>query len=181
MDAGDVVISPFKESNLGSNSYDCTLNPTLLVYRQHCLDMNTDNPVDSITIPDSGYVLTPGEFYLGSTNECATSKRYVPCLEGRSSVARLGIAVHQAGFGDVGFAFDDNGQCTYALWTLEVTVTKPVRVYPNRRVCQVFFFDTQTQVDASDPRNMYRGKYSKQMMPQPSMMFKDIELQKGQQ
>lgn len=172
---GNINISPFNITHLGTNSYDCTLQPTLLVYTGYELDMGKANPTRSITIPESGYVLEPGELYLGATNECATSKKFVPCLEGRSSIARLGISVHHAaGFGDIGFSYNTDGVCTESSWTLEITVAKPVRVYPNRRVCQVFFIDTRGDIGMF---GMYSGKYNHQKLPQASLIYQDAEVQ----
>ena len=82
-------------------------------------------------IPDDGYVLRPGILYLGSTVEEAGSDFYVPCIEGRSSIGRLGISTHvAAGFGDIGFK---------QRWTLELTVVHPIRIYAGVRICQVYF------------------------------------------
>lgn len=174
MEAGNIHISPFNIEHLGPNSYDCTLQPTLLVYTDYELDMGKANPTRSITIPESGYVLQPGELYLGATNECATSKKFVPCLEGRSSIARLGISVHHAaGYGDRAFAYNENGECTQATWTLEITVVKPVVVYPNRRVCQVYF--TTTLGESTEACN-YKGKYSHQKLPQASKIHNDLHV-----
>jgi dCTP deaminase len=166
---GDVVISPYDESNVGPNSYDVTLNNKLRVYR-YTIDMKSNNPTDVITIPESGLTLEPNVLYLGATNETATSNKYVPMFEGRSSIGRLGISTHvTAGFGDVGFGYVD-GVCQYPTWTLEISVVQRVKVYPNVRIGQVFFLKL-----LSEPDKFYQGKYSCQKEAQPSMLFKDKE------
>lgn len=171
--AGDIFIDPYNEKNVGPNSIDLTLNPKLLVYDNHVLDMDKKNPTRDIIIPNDGLMLLPGVFYLGSTNEVATSDRYVPFLEGRSSVARLGITVHAAaGVGDIGFAVV-NRKPTGATWTLEISVAKPVIVYPNRRVCQVIFLEGVGDICEE---YMYHGKYNHQMEAQSSLMSDDYEL-----
>lgn len=171
---GNISISPFDESRVGPNSYDLTLNNKLLRYTEPVLDMMTENPVEEILIPESGLVLYPGELYIGATNETATSKKYVPMLEGRSSIARLGIVVHlAAGFGDCRFGYAEDDTELFPTWTLEITVEKPVRIYANRRVCQAYF--VQADGDLMDRRNHYRGKYSNQKDPQPSLLWKDID------
>ena len=66
--------------------------------------------MDRFQIPEVGIVLEPGRTYLGSTVEYTETRRYVPFLEGKSSVGRLGIDIHAtAGKGDAGFA-------TIGLW-----------------------------------------------------------------
>lgn len=170
---GEVAIKPFSEENIGPNSYDVTLNEKLVVYKNKTLDMKKQNETESIIIPKDGYILKPGVLYLGSTNECVTSNRYVPMFEGRSSIGRLGISTHiTAGFGDVGFGYV-NGVCVYPTWTLEISVVQPVRIYPNVRIGQVYFLNLM-----SEPIKMYSGKYSRQQEAQPSMLYKDKEFTK---
>lgn len=171
--SGDIIISPFHCDNVGPNSYDVTLNNKLKVYRHFsCLDMKKENETDTIIIPESGLVLQPNVLYLGRTNETATSNKYVPMFEGRSSVGRLGISTHvTAGFGDVGFGYVNN-ECKYPTWTLEISVIHPVKIYPNVRIGQVFFLKTLTE-----PKVLYQGKYSCQKEAQPSMLFKDKEFE----
>ena len=107
----EIVISDFSTERLNPNSYNLRLSPKLLRYTSHNLDMFKENPVEEIEISKDGYLLRPDEFYLGSTIESTYTPKHIPCIDGRSSIARLGIFVHvTAGFGDIGF----NGR-----WTLE--------------------------------------------------------------
>jgi dCTP deaminase len=77
----------------------------------------------------TGWLLTPGVLYLGSTKECTAGNRYVPSIDGRSSIGRLGIRIHAtAGRGDVGFE---------GRWTLEIDVVQPVWLEPGVRVAQI--------------------------------------------
>jgi dCTP deaminase len=167
---GTVDISPFNESNLGANSYDVSLNAHLLVYSSERLDCRNENKTEEFIIPASGFVLYPGELYLGRTNETACSKAFVPMYEGRSSIGRLGISSHiTAGFGDIGWGYDKDGNCLFPTWTLEITVVKEVVVYPNIRIGQVYFVSTD------DSSFMYQGKYSQQKETQASLSFRDKE------
>ncbi|HEY5575676.1 MAG TPA: dCTP deaminase, partial [Clostridiaceae bacterium] len=100
----EIVIEPFSEKQLNPNSYNLKLHNELLVYDEEVLDMKKQNKVKSIVIPEEGLVLEPGKLYLGRTVEYTETDKYVPMLEGRSSVGRLGLFIHvTAGFGDVGF------------------------------------------------------------------------------
>lgn len=63
--------------------------------------------------------------------EYTETHKFVPMLEGRSSVGRLGISIHStAGFGDIGF-------CGY--WTLEISCVQPVRIYSGVDICQIYY------------------------------------------
>jgi dCTP deaminase len=99
-----------------------------------------------------------------STVERTFSDKYVPCIEGRSSIGRLGINVHAtAGFGDLGF----NGK-----WTLEVSTIYPIRIYAGMRICQVFFHSVLNPVSESEvPLKLYSGKYQQQNEPVASKIY----------
>ena len=188
---GGVTIDPFDPARVGSNSYDLSLSPDLLVYAKNfklheacgtakahgmpwhhavCattdpLDMATEEPTVSLTIPPAGLVLWPGVLYLGATAERAGSDDFVPRIDGRSSAGRLGIATHvTAGLGDQGFG----GAAAPATWTLEIFVVVPVVVYSGARICQVTFETVE-----GEPKP-YRGKYAGQTGPRASGLWRDF-------
>jgi len=110
----------------------------------------------------SGLVLIPGRLYIGSTVEYTETHDCVPCIEGRSSVGRLGINIHAtAGFGDVGFK---------GTWTLEISVVEPVRIYPGVQICQISY---DTVVGEIMPYTS--EKYLGQREPRPSRMWKELK------
>lgn len=136
-----IVIRPFRPECLGTNSYDVHLGPYLAVYRTPALDAKVANPVREFPIPKAGYVLVPGQLYLGVTEEYTETHGFVPFLEGKSSVGRLGIDIHStAGKGDEGF-------CNY--WTLEMSVKVPVRIYGGMPVGQLIYFEISGPVRRS--------------------------------
>ena len=99
-----IIIDPYRESQLNTNSYNLRLHDTVLVYDDNVLDMKKENKTKTIQIPEEGLVLETNQLYLGRTIEFTETQGYVPMLEGRSSVGHLGLFVHvTAGFGDVGF------------------------------------------------------------------------------
>lgn len=158
----DIVIQPFDPKRLNPNSYNLSLHNELLVYENRLLDMKIPNPVKTLTIPESGLVLEPDKLYLGRTNEFTQTDRFVPMLEGRSSVGRLGLFIHvTAGFGDVGFA---------GYWTLEIFCVQPIRIYPNVEICQIYYHDIHGEYD------LYQsGKYQNNTGIQPSLLYRDFE------
>ncbi len=150
-----------------------------------CLDMARENAIYLIKIPPTGIVLYPGVLFLASTVERAGSDWFVPSVEGRSSVGRLGIQVHAtAGFGDLGFK---------SHWTLEITVVHPVRIYAGVEIAQVIFTvpyqegSVPSKMDGSgeyahqlaglytNPYILYQGKYTGQTGPKPSGLWKEFQ------
>ena len=157
----DINIEPFNESQLNPNSYNLTLHNELLTYDNDVLDMKSPNPTTSLIIPEEGLLLEPNKLYLGRTKEHTSTDNYVPMLEGRSSIGRLGLFIHvTAGFGDVGFS---------GYWTLEIFCVQPIRIYPSVEICQIFYHSIQGDYD------LYKsGKYQNNKGIQPSLLYKDF-------
>lgn len=158
----EIVIDPFDPKRLNPNSYNLSLHNELLVYTNRLLDMKVPNPVEKVVIPEEGLVLEPDRLYLGRTKEFTKTDRFVPMLEGRSSVGRLGLFIHvTAGFGDVGFA---------GYWTLEIFCVQPIRIYPDVELCQIYYHDIKGEYD------LYQsGKYQNNTGIQPSLLYRDFE------
>ena len=158
---GPIIIDPFRDDQLNPNSYNLTLHNELLTYEEVVLDMRQPNRVRRIIIPPQGLVLNPSQLYLGRTVERTETHGFVPMIEGRSSVGRLGLFVHvTAGFGDVGF-------CGY--WTLEMFAVQPVRIYPHVAICQIFYHTIE------GPYTEYSSaKYQNNRDIQPSLLFKEL-------
>jgi dCTP deaminase len=158
----NIRITPYSESQLNPNSYNLTLHNEVLVYDNDILDMKKQNTASTLIIPEEGMLLSPGKLYLGRTIEYTETDKYVPMLEGRSSIGRLGLFVHiTAGFGDVGFS---------GYWTLEMFCVQPIRIYPGIQICQIFYHSIE-----GDYELYTSGKYQKNSGIQPSLLFKDFE------
>lgn len=158
----DIFIDPFNIRQLGPNSYNLRLHHELMVYEDAVLDMKKKLNVRSIPISSEGLVLEPGVLYLARTVEHTKTTAYVPMLEGRSSIGRLGLFIHiTAGFGDVGFT---------GYWTLEMFCVKPIHIYPNVEICQIFFHTIEGDYDQYES-----NKYQNNQGIQPSMLYKDFE------
>ncbi len=163
MRRGHVVIRPYRAECLGTNSYDVHLGPYLAVYTDGALDSAADNRVEEFRIPKEGVVLIPGQLYLGVTEEYTETHGFVPFLEGKSSVGRLGIDIHStAGKGDEGF-------CNY--WTLEMSVKLPVRVYAGMPVGQLIYFEISGPVARSYSKKRSAKYRAVSKHPTPSRMY----------
>ena len=162
---GTIVLEPFEPANLGTNSYDVRLGKYLATYKEPILDAKKHNEIAVFEIPEEGILLLPNTLYLGVTKEYTETHAHVPFLEGKSSVGRLGIDIHAtAGKGDVGF-------CNQ--WTLEISVSMPVRVYYNMPIGQLIYFKVEGGIE-----NLYNkkpnAKYNERSeFPVESMMWKN--------
>lgn len=172
IEAGAIKVSPFEPKNINPASLDLRLGEkfavydalTVMDYQQslarlrgidyNVLDAKQDNQIysnklDSLVTVDYR-VLQPGILYLMHTVERISTDKYVPIIEGKSSIGRLGISIHlTAGYGDPGF----DGQ-----YTLEVTVVHPVKVYPGMRFCQIRFNTIEGEVTSYKNTGHYIGE-----------------------
>jgi dCTP deaminase len=69
IEKGSIKIVPYDRDCLGSNSYDVHLGKHLATYAEKELDAKKHNEIVHFDIPEEGYVLEPGAFYLGVTEE----------------------------------------------------------------------------------------------------------------
>jgi dCTP deaminase len=165
IDKGEIVISPYDNTCLGTNSYDVHLSKYLATYKDEILDARKHNEINHFEIPEEGFILQPGKLYLGSTVEYTETHATVPFLEGKSSVGRLGIDIHAtAGKGDVGF-------CNH--WTLEISCSQAVRVYAGMPIGQLIYFKVSGSI-INYYNKKQNAKYNdKTPRPVESMMWKN--------
>lgn len=163
-----IIIEPFDEALLNPNSVNLRLHDELIQYEELVLDMKKQNRHRRLTIPPEGMVLSPNHLFLGRTLERTETHNFVPQIEGRSSIARLGLFVLvTAGLGDIGFS---------GYWTLPMFAAQSVRIYPGIPICQIFYHTV------SGPITEYASdKYKDNQDIQPSLLFKELAPQQDPQ
>ncbi|MEM0473425.1 MAG: dCTP deaminase [Candidatus Aenigmatarchaeota archaeon] len=120
------------------------------------IDPSSDNIVDiteSVYIEDGKhFIVHPNEFVLGVTKETIELSNDIAArIDGRSSLARMGIIVHStAGRVDPGFT----GKLTLEISNIG---RLPVYIYPGMRFCSLVFEQISSQVE-KDYKSI--GKYS---------------------
>jgi len=166
IEKGNILIEPFYKERLGTNSYDVNLGKWLGIYENDILDAKMHNKINVIEIPENGYILLPSKLYLGVTEEYTETFNFVPFLEGKSSIGRLGIDIHStAGKGDAGF-------CN--TWTLEISVKQPVKIYAGMLIGQLIYFKLDGKILNSFDKKL-SAKYNKRTkFPVESMIFKNF-------
>lgn len=122
---------------IGPASIDLKLGGSFMVFRPGRyleLDPKKGLPaglMEKIVLRGRPFVLHPNNFVLASTREYLTvPDTHVVNVEGKSTLARMGILVHTAGFVDPGFA---------GTLTLEISnhADLPVLLHPGMYICQI--------------------------------------------
>jgi dCTP deaminase len=170
VEAGNIKISPFDKTRANPASYDLTLGSEVAIYEdvtrligegqygpvhvaedkvRNVLDAAKQNYVKRYEMKEDGFLLVPGIGYLMHTEERIRTEKFVPIVDGKSSIGRLFCFVHvTAGYGDPGF----DGQ-----YTLEVVVVHPLIVYPGMRFCQIRFHTLVGDVETYQNKGNYVG------------------------
>lgn len=159
---GNIKIDPFDEKRLNPNSYNLRIAPEMKVYDTNTLDMKKNNKIKTIQIPEFGFTLRAHKLYLAHTVETTWTDKFIPRIEGRSSIGRLGMITHaSAGLGDIGF----NGT-----WTLHIIPTIDVKIYPYEEIAQLIFYTA-----VGDTSIMYDGHYQNQTDATASRMYQSMK------
>lgn len=163
---GRIGIDPLDEDAIQPSSIDVRLARYFRVFANHrysCIDVSAEQPdlTDLVEVPPGEpFVLHPGEFVLGATLERVTlAPDVVARLEGKSSLARLGLVIHStAGFIDPGF----DGDVTLELSNV---ATLPILLRPGMRIAQFAFFDLDQPAEFPYGSKRLGSKYLGQSGP----------------
>ena len=153
---GRIVVDPNPaDASLQPASIDLHLDQTLREYVDTCLPLDIRNPPElkSINIR-RGFLLPKGDFILGSTAErVEIPSDLVAIVEGKSSLGRLGLAVHiTAGFIDPGY----RGHITLELHNVNKL---PIVLYPGMAICQLCFETLEGEVQRPYGSNGLGSRY----------------------
>ena len=121
---GKDIVYPYNEKHVQPNSYELTLDDTIKIPSEiGWIDQN---------LP---YEIPAGCFILASTKEwLSIPQRAVGKVVGKSSIARLGVAVEFAGMIDTGF----KGQITLEI----MNFVRPIILTPGMKIAQLMIDDS---------------------------------------
>lgn len=148
------MIEPFREEQLQPSSYDVRLGSTFRVIQAHqtrYIDLSEPETFRNLTKKvevEGDMVIHPGEAVIGQTDEYVKIPNgIVSRIEGKSSIARLFLIIHMAGYIDPGFE---------GVVTLEMVNFSPVPIiaHHGNLIAQLSF--TRMTSDAERP---YAGRY----------------------
>jgi dCTP deaminase len=156
LEAGEIIINDFDESRLQPASYDILLGNKFIVHNtQGITAIDPVNKVypdsrEIILEPDGQFVLHPGISILGTSVDYFGSDKYLVHLSGKSSLARIGLIIHNtAGIINPGHFLN----ITFELCNLNQL---PIILRPNMRIGQILFSQL-----SSSPMKDYKttGRY----------------------
>lgn len=175
IEAGRIVVTPFDPSMVQPSSVDVRVDNQFRVFHNHryrVIDVKErmDDLTELVEVDEGeAFILHPGEFVLGSTQEWVELPGDVAGrLEGKSSLGRLGLVTHStAGFIDPCFA----GHLTLELSNL---ATLPITLYPGMKIGQVAFFRLSSPATRGYGSAELRSKYQGQRGPTPSRYWENF-------
>jgi dCTP deaminase len=148
---GHIRIDPYDPNLVQPNSVDIRLGNHFVWYNP---DEQVIDPYDKASvIADVGethadsFILAPGQFVLAETLECiGLPDNIVATIEGKSSIARLGVTLHQTGgWIDAGF----RGTITLEMANVNA---RPVKVYAGMPIGQLVFYTTERAENPYDKK-----------------------------
>jgi dCTP deaminase len=174
LDSGRIRIdpSPDLDKQLGSISVDFRLGTTFMVFehsRFSFIDprspLSIGDAMRTIEVAeDEAFIMQPGDFALASTMESLElADDLLGRLEGRSSIARLGITVHSTA------ALFEPGWIGTATMELSNLGRMAVALYPGMRVCAFSFEEVSSPVRVPY-RDKIGNKYAGQLTPKASQL-----------
>lgn len=177
LEAGRIGIDPAPdlETQLGSVSVDFRLGTTFMVFehsKHSFIDPRQPRSIGEAmrTIevnPDEPFIMQSGDFALASTVESLTlPDDLLGRLEGRSSIARLGITVHSTA------AVFEPGWTGTATMELSNLGRMAVALYPGMRICS-FSFETVSSPVLTPYGKKRNAKYAGQVTPRASLLAEE--------
>lgn len=167
--------APDLEKQLGSVSVDFRLGKTFMVFEHSRFSYIDPRHPQSIgdamrtieVADDEPFIMQPGDFALASTMETLElPDDLLGRLEGRSSIARLGITVHSTA------AVFEPGWIGTATMELSNLGRMAVALYPGMRIC-AFSFETVSSPVNTPYRQKVGNKYAGQVNPRASQLSEE--------
>jgi dCTP deaminase len=165
----ELFIKPYDPSLVSSNSIDLRLGDRFITYlpsdviidpyNADTIERDVKQVYDAKTL-----IINPGDFLLARTLEyIKLPSFYAARVEGKSSLARIGLTIHQTG------GWIDSGFCGTITLEISNVNKRPIKLYAGMPICQLAIFLTNS------PRIPYNkkpgAKYNDQVDPTTSKFF----------
>ena len=172
---GRILVEPFDERLIGPSQVDLRLGSKFRVFKAtNVVDPSDKDSIERNTelIDTKGkpFVIKSGQLILGITLEkIAVPNDLVASIEGRSSIARIGVFIHISS-GHVNPGSGSNDPIPVTLEILNMNPA-PVKLYPGMRIGQLLFYTMDRAV--SKGYDEIGGKYAGKLEPSGSRAFED--------
>lgn len=157
VESGGIVIRGFDPKRLQPSSYDIELGNSFQVVSGH--ESLAIDPVkkiypkmvEKVVADGEEYYLHPGGTVLGTSKDYFGSEKYLIHLSGKSSLARLGLVVHNTA------GLVNSGHFLNITFELSNAGKLPIVLRPGMPIAQITFASL-----SSPPRNDYKttGRYN---------------------
>ena len=166
----ELLIDGYKPLYIGPSSIDLHISNIAKILidndKYWKIDLRNKKTINFKEFKFKKLTIYPEDFYLISTKEYLTfGNNIVGFLQGRSSLARIGLNIHASGYFDAGFS---------GTATLELTnfTKRPIIIYEGMRLCQMVFIRTESPAEI--PYSIKKdSKYQGQIKPEASKIYKD--------
>ena len=157
-------VFPLSEDSIQPASIDLHLGNEFTLISKSKKPVDIFDSDDCNTFKAKLFAIHPKSFILATTKE----EVYIPpsmtaFIEGRSSIGRKGLFIHNAGYVDPGF----QGQITLELFNCS---NRPIIIHEGMSICQMVVSYLETP--CAKP---YNGRYQFQKGTTPSRLFLDSE------
>ncbi|KKR05549.1 MAG: Deoxycytidine triphosphate deaminase [candidate division WS6 bacterium GW2011_GWF2_39_15] len=171
----EIVIEPFNEDFLQPSSYDLHLGNEFMVFNteKHSI-IDVKEPVDDlmkkIILEQNGDItLEPGGFLLAHVKEIiGVDDKHVGVLEGKSSLARLGLIIHATA------GFLDPGNCLRMTLEMVNLSPLPIKLYVGMKIAQMAFEEVDQKVSRPYGHKSLGSKYYKDSSVTQSMYYQNF-------
>ena len=159
IETGALLVEPLEPDQVGPASIDLHLGQELRVLTAAAsgpipvTDASDPNQHTELIKLDRPYILEPGHTVHGITRErISLPPNLCGWLEGRSRVARLGLAIH------VTSGFVQPGVSNHQVLELSNLAAVPLELHADVRICQIILQRTEGEAT-------YQGRFANQTQP----------------
>lgn len=163
-DTSGLRITPLMEEQIQPASIDIRLGNTFAIVEDTAAGIITmDSEIGYKRIQADTYLLLPGQFVLATTLEYIELPNDITaCVEGRSSLGRMGLFIQNAGWVDPGF----KGEITLELFNANRCA---IELQAGRRIGQLVF-----ETMDKPALHTYNGKYQGQRGATGTRIWEDV-------
>jgi len=170
-----ICITPYDPKCVQPASVDLHLDSDFKIFRPHRSEIidptqSVDHMMEDVRIPKGeAFILHPGTFALGLIAETTgVDAKHVGRLEGKSSLARLGLLIHTTS------GFLDPGNTLKMTLELFNASPLPIKLLPGMKIAQMAFEEISSECENPYGSKSLNSKYFGATKIQASQMHRNF-------